>query len=405
MHKASLFCTSCGKRFDAGTMHYSCDNCGESLEVERIAGGAVTEGNPLEQTVLGRYREFYPYFEEQKELSLHEGFTPLIESAALAGETGISRLYLKNESQNPTWSFKDRGTLTGIMHAKGIGYQSVATVSSGNMAASVAAYGARAGLETFVFVSSSIPQEKIDPIAVFRQTLVAVDGRYDDLQRDTMRLCIKHGIYMLNSDVPFRVEGYKTLAFEVCEQTGFEVPDYVIVPTSAGGHIRGIEKGFQEFYEAGLISKIPRMVCVQAAGCAPIVRAFESGADMVERLEHPSTIAHGIENTHPLSGNQVLRVLRRNSGLALSVTDDEIISAQVRLAAAGVYVQPESAAAYAAVKKMSARRLLTAEDSVVCVLTGSGLKYNDSLKYHGLTHHKISRQDLDDFILQHRHKV
>ena len=189
----------------------------------------------------------------------------------------------------------------------------------------------------------------------------------------------------MNSDAPFRLEGYKTLAFEVCEQTEFDVPDYVLVPNSSGGHIRGIEKGFREFKACGLIAKVPKIVCVQAAGCPPVYNAFISGQDEITRVENPETIAHGIENAFPPSGNQVLRMLKRNGGLSVTVTDADMLKAQGTLSGTGILVQPESAASLAAVEKMSMEGMFKPEDKVLCVLTGSGLKDTDSLNRHELT--------------------
>lgn len=398
MNKTNVICTNCHKIYPAHILQDRCDECNEPLEVEMVQQGSIRAGSPLRQTVLERYADFFPYFDGSSEVSLQEGFTPLLESAKLAQELGLGSLYFKNESTNPTWSFKDRGTLTGVMHALKLGYQKIATVSSGNMAASVAAYGAKSGLKTYVFVSSEIPGEKINPIAIYKPTLIAVEGRYDLIQRESLRLCQKYGIYMINSDAPFRVEGYKTLAYEVCEQTHFEVPDYVVVPNSSGGHIRGIEKGFREFKACGLIQKVPQMICVQAAGCSPVYNAFKAGAKQVERIEQPNTLAHGIENTFPLSGNQVLRMLKWNNGLCLAVTDEEIIAAQARLAGIGLFLQPESAATLAALSKLNQEKYFRGDEKVLCVLTGSGLKYTAAFAHHELNHYACKLAELDEFL-------
>lgn len=398
MKNTKLICTKCGNTYPADILEYRCDDCNEPLEVEMIRKGKIRVGNFLKQTSLERYAEFMPYFDRVDNVSLREGFTPLLESGKLAKEIGLGKIYFKNESANPTWSFKDRGTATNVLHAIQIGYNKIATVSSGNMAASVAAYGAKSGLKTYVFVSSQIPMEKINPIAIYNPTLVTVEGRYDLIQRESLKLCQKYGIYMSNSDAPFRVEGYKTLAFEVCEQTNFDVPDYVLVPNSSGGHIRGIEKGFREFKECGLIKKVPKMVCVQAAGCSPVYNAFIAGADEIERIEKPNTLAHGIENAFPLSGNQVLRMLKWNNGLCVSVTDEEIISAQAMLARTGLFLQPESAASLAAVEKLSKEKHFQGGEKVLCVLTGSGLKYTQAFERHELKHYTCKLDEMDRFL-------
>lgn len=395
-----LICTKCGKTYPIDVLRYRCELCDEPLEYELVVFGSIRQSNQLTQNILDRYADFFPYFQgmDYSEYSMREGFTPLLESKKLAAQNNIGRLYFKNESINPTWSFKDRGTLTGVLHAITLGYKKVSTVSSGNTAMSVAAYGARAGLKTFVFVSSLIPSAKLNPIAIYRPKLIKVEGRYDLVQKNSIRLGAKHGIYVLNSDAPFRLEGYKTLAFEICEQTQFDVPDYVLVPNSSGGHIRGIEKGFREFMACGLIQRIPKIVCVQAAGCSPVYNAFIAGQEEITRVEHPETIAHGIENAYPPSGNQVLRMLKRNGGFSITVTDEDMLKAQETLSETGVMVQPESAASLAAVEKMSREGTLKPDDRVLCVLTGSGLKDTDSLNRHNLTSLTCSLDEMESLL-------
>ncbi|MCX7765144.1 MAG: threonine synthase, partial [Candidatus Sumerlaeia bacterium] len=282
----NLVCTNCGKYFDGAQVYYPrCDICNEPLSVEKIAHGKIREGNILKQTILDRYSDFFPFEEVNSSLSLKEGFTPLIETQELARKLGIKSLWFKNETQNPTWSFKDRGTFVGIQHAVASGFKRIGTVSTGNMAVSVAAYGARAGLKTFILVSANIPAEKILPIAIYNPVLIKVTGDYGELYFNSLKIGKEQNIYFLNSDVPFRVEGSKTIAFEICEQLEFKVPDYVIVPTSSGGNLRGILKGFEEFYLCGLIERIPRIVCAQAVGCAPIYNAFIKEAKTISRVE------------------------------------------------------------------------------------------------------------------------
>ena len=394
MKSPFLTCTKCQKEFPVERVHPRCPSCNEPLEVvyPRLKKGKI----PWKGTLLERYQAFFPFSSIHGEVSLGEGNTPLLHSSVVASELGIPKLFFKNETQNPTWSFKDRGTVTGLEHALSLGFKKIGTISTGNMAVSVAAYGARAKVETYVLVSHGLPPEKVGPIAIYRPHLIMVDGDYGELYFKSLEIGEKFGIYFINSDVPFRVEGSKTIAYEICEQMDFDPPDYVIVPVSAGGNLRGILKGFEEFYRVGLIHRIPRMVVSQAGGCSPITNAFEKGKETVERVLDPSTIAHAIENPSPPSGNQVLRKLKENGGTAVKVSDEEILEAQVLMAKEGIFGQPEAAVPLAAVKKLLATRYLKSTDSVVCIVTGGGLKYTAALARHQLDMKKIGIEKIEE---------
>ncbi|WP_432664365.1 threonine synthase [Wukongibacter baidiensis] len=398
MSDVKLFCTKCNKEFSADKVHILCDVCNEALEVETIKRGKICDGNALEQSIMERYREFYPFLPIDKDTSLGEGFTPLVESKKLAEELGVRKLYFKNETQNPTWSFKDRGTLTGVLHAIKLGYKKIGTVSTGNMAVSVAAYGSKANLETFIFVKKTMASEKLNPVAIYGPHLIKVDGDYGNLYFESLKIGKENDIYFINSDVPFRVEGYKTLAYEICEQLNFEIPDYVVVPTSAGGNIRGIEKGFEEFKNSGYIDKVPKMICAQASGCSPIDRAYHNDEENISRFENPNTIAHAIENPFPPSGNQVLRKLRQKDGVFISVSDEEIVKAQDILAREGIFAQPASAVPLAAVKKLKEENKLNGDEKIACVVTGSGLKYTAAFEKHDLKSKECKLEELGNFI-------
>ncbi|MBK5251744.1 MAG: threonine synthase [Peptostreptococcaceae bacterium] len=398
MKNIKLNCTKCGKEFSIKKINFRCDICNEPLELEEVKTGKITKGNTLSQNTLERYSDFFPFLELTKGISLGEGFTALTESPDIANKIGIKELYFKNESQNPTWSFKDRGTVAAVQHAIKLGFKRIGTVSSGNMAPSVAAYGSKSNLETFIFVKEGIPTEKINPIAIYNPNLLKINGNYDDIYLESYKIGEENDIYFMNSDVPFRVEGEKTAAFEICEQLNFNMPDYVVVPTSSGGNTRGIEKGFREFKNCGLIDKIPKIICAQAKGCSPIAEAYEDGREVVNKVENPNTIAHAIENPYPPSGNQILRMLKANGGIAVSVTDEEIIDAQGILAREGIFIQPASAVPLAAVKKLKKQNYLNENDRVVCIVTGSGLKYTAVFEKHKLNTIDCDIEDLSSVI-------
>ena len=398
MKKTNLICTKCKKPFPIDQAYPRCDICNEPLELEKVTAGKINQGDILKQTILERYADFFPFSKIDNDISLHEGFTPLIKSPKLTSELDIKNILFKNESLNPTWSFKDRGSVVGLQHAISLGYKRIGTVSTGNMAVSVAAYGAKAGLETLILVSAGLPSEKLNPIAIYQPILIQVAGDYGELYFHSLEIGRQNDIYFINSDVPFRVEGSKTIAYEICEQMNFEVPDYVVVPTSSGGNIRGILKGFEEFKLSGLISQVPKMVCAQAAGCSPIYNAYSSNQETISRVETPHTIAHAIANPYPPSGNEVLRKIKDNGGTIVAVTDEEILQAQQRLAKEGIFGQPASAVPLAAVEKLRKENILNENDTGVCIATGSGLKSTAILEEHDLKVLNCKLEDLGKLI-------
>ncbi|MDX1808958.1 MAG: threonine synthase [Sulfurospirillaceae bacterium] len=396
MKELNLYCTECSHKESINKNISRCPKCGEPMEVELIKKGKINYSKDKGQTILERYSDFFPYLDIHREDSLGEGFTSLVNLKELSNDLGLKELYLKNESQNPTWSFKDRGTLLGVLHAKKLGYKKIGTVSTGNMAPSVAAYAAKFKLDSYIFVDDLIAEEKLAPILIYNPRLFRVKGDYGSLYYKTLELGRAKNIYFINSDVPLRVEGSKTIAFEICEQLAFNMPDFVVVPTSAGGNIRGIEKGFREFKEAGIIDKIPKIICAQSAGCSPIDKAYRENKEKIERFENPATIAHAIENPLPPSGNQVLRMLKRNGGFAVSVHDDEILEAQRTLAQNGLFLQPASCVPLAAVIKLRKEEKLQRDVSVVLIGTGGGLKYTSVFEKYNFNYSKIELKDIEN---------
>jgi len=355
-----LICPICGAEY--GEPVQRCE-CGEPVEFEPLTGEPY-----IAKTVWERFYDFWPV-EPKMELSLGEGDTPLLKSKIGAG-LGV-KLYLKNETANPTWSFKDRGTFLAVSYAVKAGYKAVGTVSTGNMAASVAAYAARAGLKAKILVSENASNEKLKAVSVYGGDVIRGKGDYGRLYFESLKLGERFGIYFINSDNPFRIEGYKGIAFEIAEEIS---PDYVLIPTSSGGLFRGIAKGFIELRKSGLIEELPALIAVQAEGCSPICRAFKEGKAKVERFERPKTIAKAIANPYPPSGNAVLKLLREFGWECVSVSDEEIIEAQRKLAGEGLFVQPASATGIAALEKLTESGVIQESAKVVSILTGSGLK-------------------------------
>jgi len=388
LKEASLICVNCGKNFE-GTRIFRCSDCNSPLDL-------VFDGHGIDKSKTWsaeRYHEFFP-FEPHEIISLGEGNTPLVSVPSLAGKIGVKYLGIKNESVNPTWSFKDRGTSCCVTHAHALRFNHIGTVSSGNMAASVAAYGAYAGMKTTILVKENLAEEKLAPVVIYGARLFRVAGNYDDVYNKSLELGKEKGIYFMNSDVPFRAAGSRTISFEIAESLNFDVPEWVIVPTSSGGNIRGIISGFAELKKHGYTNKVPRFICAQAAGCSPIVVAYDKGEMKVKRFPDPETIAHAIDNPFPPSGNETLALLKKYDGIAIGVSEEAIISAQAEQAANGLFGQPASAVPLAAAYEAKKRGIIKESDRIVTVLTGSGLKYTAAFSRHKLSWRECHINDL-----------
>ncbi|MGB9685869.1 MAG: threonine synthase [Rectinema subterraneum] len=362
---------------------------GESLEVV-IPG--IEKARPksnhgfAHSGIFERYMEFFPFSGSHPELSLGEGMTPLIDAGPLLKSwTGLDNLLLKNETVNPTWSFKDRGSLACAIMAVEQGEHLTATISTGNMGQSIAAYGARAGLKVLVFLPDFAPKEKAVAIAVHGATIMRVHGaEYADMKERVLGLAGRFGIRIVSGNGPVRVEGYKIEAFEMFEQLGGKVPDYIAVPTSACGHIRGIFKGFRELRAAGLIARLPRMIVVQAAANSPLVTAIREGRATMVPFSNFVTVAEALSSGRPPGGDEIIAKAYEYGWLAADATEEEILESQRLYARAGFFVEPASATTLAALRRLRASGRLGKEDSVIAVLTGSGMKDTAVLERHRL---------------------
>jgi threonine synthase len=318
------------------------------------------------------------------DITLGEGGTPLVRARSLGDELALPELWFKCEGANPTGSFKDRGTLTGVLRARALGLSHVGTVSTGNMAVSVAAYAARLGLRCLALAGAHVPVEKLAPVGLYGASVRRYDGDYGDLYVSSLRLARDLPLYMVNSDDPFRIEGQKLILYEIVDQLG-RSPDVVVVPVSSGGNISALLKAVEELLEIGALSKPPLVVGVQASGCNPVASAFREGKATTTRVERPHTVAHALTNPCPPSGAHVLRALRRRGGLMLDVSDRDILMAQRDLAATeGLWVQPDSATTLAAVRRLVSEERVSRSQHVVCVLTGHGCKDAAAVRHHAL---------------------
>ncbi|RLI14557.1 MAG: threonine synthase, partial [Candidatus Hecatellales archaeon] len=338
---------------------------------------ASLESRPLS---VWRYRELLPILDDSKIVSLREGGTKLHHCQRLGEKLGLKRLYVKTEGDNPTGSFKDRGMTVGITKALEYGMKAVMCASTGNTSASLAAYAAKAGIPCFVVIpAGKIAFGKLAQAVAYGAKIIQIEGNFDDALRLVMEASTKGRIYLLNSVNPYRVEGQKTLAYEVVDQLGGQAPSKLIVPVGNAGNISAIWKGFKEYLELGFADRLPQMFGVQASGAAPIVEAVREGAESIRTVEKPETVATAIRIGAPVNWRKALRAIRESNGAALAVADSEILEGQRMLARLeGLFVEPASAASIAGLKKFVEEDLIGEDEIVVCVATGHGLKDPDT---------------------------
>jgi len=378
-------CIKCGSEYSIDEIVYFCRKCGDILEI-KYEQGELTEAlkdnewrhDPLS---VWRYRHFMPVSDTSKIVSLHEGGTGFHLCKCLANHLGLHELYVKNEGENPTGSFKDRGMTVGVTKAVELGVKSVICASTGNTSASLAAYAAKAGLRCAVLIpSGKIAYGKLSQAIIYGAKVIQVRGNFDESLDAVLKLSEKHpSIYLLNSINPFRIEGQKSLGFEICDQLGQEAPDRIVVPVGNAGNISAIWKGFTEFYELNLITKLPKMTGIQAAGSAPIAQAVKSGSNTIVPVLAPETVASAIRIGAPVSWKKALNAIRNSSGTAETVTDAEILSAQKLLARVeGLFVEPASASSIAGLIKLVENGVIEKDERIVCVTTGHGLKDPDT---------------------------
>lgn len=369
-------CLDCGSTFGRLRADLQCDACGGLLEWVMEREVTVSSLLPPPQDFnLWRYSALLPPTEDEKIISLSEGGTPLHYAENLARSIGIDELFIKNEGKNPTGSFKDRGMSVAVTMARASGARVIICASTGNTASSMAAYGAKAGLKTVVVIPrGKIAKTKLAQCAEYGARIVEVEGNFDVALDFVRRNSGTDGTVVMNSVNPFRIEGQKTAAFEICDQLS-SAPDWLVIPVGNGGNISSYWKGFSEFMSIGAISSLPRIAAVQAAGASPIVDAFRGNSETVKFYDEPETVASAIRIGRPANWKRALSAVRESHGVAVAVTDREIIEARKSLAdREGILAELASASTVAAVKRLASENIIGKGQTVVCVATGNGLK-------------------------------
>lgn len=384
-----LDCTKCDRRYDPGQRLNLCE-CGGPLYARYDLERAARELRPghlaLREPTMWRYQEVLPVEDSEDRVSLGEGFTPLLPAPRLGALFGLPRLLIKDESQNPTGSFKARGLSMAVSMARVLGATDVCLPSAGNAGSALAAYAAAAGLGSHVFLPRDIARLFVAETRAYGAHVETVDGLITDAGRVCAEQAREHGWFECATlKEPYRVEGKKTLGYELAEQLGWTLPDAILYPTGGGTGLVGMWKAFEELEEMGFIgSDRPRMYAVQAEGCAPIVKAFSEGLEEAPFWEGAETHAHGIRVPKALADFLILRALRASLGAGIAVSEEEILQGLGEACATeGLFVAPEGAACVAAARKLKASGHLSPADRIVVFNTGTGYKYFENLEQAG----------------------
>ncbi len=380
-HVRHLECSLCALRFEAGQIHNLC-SCGGTLfvryDLEAVRSSWHKQDLQNARKDLWRYLPVLPVRNLESITSLGEGMTPLIRARRLRAATGAEQLWVKDEGLNPTGSFKARGMTTAISMARELGIRKIAIPSAGNAASAAAAYAAAAGMEAHIFMPADVPQANYIECKALGAHVTLVDGLISDCGRIVAERKDREGWFDMSTlKEPYRVEGKKTMGYEVAEQFGWELPDAIFYPTGGGVGLIGMWKAFEELEQLGWIgAKRPKMIAVQAEGCQPVVRAFDQGQERTEFWKDASTVASGLRVPKPLGDSLILNAVRASGGTAIAVSDEEILDAGIELAALeGIFAAPEGAACVAALRKLLGNGFLSRGDRIVVYNTGSGLKY------------------------------
>jgi threonine synthase len=376
-----LECSLCGKRCDAGQAQNLC-SCGGPLlvryDLEMARQNWSREWIASGPSSMWRYAPVLPVRNPSSIVTLGEGWTPLVKARRYGAELGTSNLWIKDDGINPTASFKARGLSCALSMCLELGIRKVAIGSAGNAASACAAYAAAAGVEAYTFMPKDVPQSNYVQCAAFGAKVTLVDGLIGDCGRLVVEGKDREGWFEVNTlKEPYRIEGKKTMGYEIAEQFQWRLPDAILYPTGGGAGLIGMWKAFEEMEALGWIGpERPKMIVVQAAGCQPVVRAFEEGAERSRMWENAATISSGLRVPKPLGDFLILRIVRASGGTCIAVSDEESLEAGARLGRTeGMFVAPEGAACFAAVERLYATGFLSRDERVVVYNTGAGVKY------------------------------
>ncbi len=381
-----LECTLTGERFDASHPHRTNPANGKPLfaryDLDKAKSSLTKESLSDRRNDMWRYQEVMPVIDDANIIALGEGGTPLLNADRLASEVGIDTLFIKDEGVNPTGSFKARGLCAAVSKAKELGQTRLTMPSAGNAAGAMSAYAAAGGMEAHVFMPKDAPIANKIECQAYGAKLTLVDGFITDAGQMSQQAAAELGLFDVSTlREPYRAEGKKTMGYEIVEQMGFEVPDVIVYPTGGGTGIVGIWKAMDEMEQLGWIgSERPRMVCVQAEGCAPLVAAYEKGEEFADPFPDPQTLAAGMRVPAAIGDFLVIRAVRESGGTAITVSDGEMVDGMVEMARTeGVFAAPEGGATLAALRKLINSGQVTSDERVVLLVTGNGHKYLDML--------------------------
>ena len=393
-HVKGLKCRECGREYPVDPI-YVCEFCFGPLEVaydyKSIAKAVTRKKIEQRPETLWRYRELLPV-DGEPQVGLSSGYTPLVKADNLAREIGVDELYIKDDTVvHPTLSFKDRVVAVALTKAKEFGFDTVACASTGNLAHSVSAHGARAGFKRFIFIPASLEASKIVASLVYEPNLIAVDGNYDDVNRLCSEVANKYRWAFVNINIrPFYAEGSKTIGFEIAEQLGWKAPDHIVVPCASGSLLTKVWKALKEFKQIGILKELETKIYgAQATGCGPITAAVKSGTDVIRPVK-PNTIAKSLAIGNPADGFYASQAIKETGGYAEDVSDQEIIDAMKLLARTeGIFAETAGGVTLASTIKLIRDGRISREGTTVICITGNGLKTQEALQGHTTLPHHI----------------